>query len=292
MLSCLIAAALWAVALSMFRDPIRKLGADTVNLFKCLGGGLCFLAVSLLLFPGQWGGSPTDLSLLAVSGVVGMSIGDVLLFVSVRRIGVQRSLILFNTAPVITGLAAMPIYGESLAAESWAGIVAILAGVSLVESDPVRRGREPKKSLRAHWLAILPGLGAAAGQSAGILLARGPLQRVEVLPASSLRLSAAAIVLLAVLLATARGRRRLAGLRPARWPRLLAPTFLGTVMAVFFMMRGIRDVPAGISAALLSTTPIFSLPIARYALGEAIGPRSVLGTLVCVAGVTLLGVTL
>ncbi len=288
MLSCLIAAALWAVALSLFRDPIRRIGTDTVNLFKCTVGGTVFLAAAWSI-PGTGLPATGDSTWLALSGVVGMAVGDVLLFVAVREIGVQRALILFNAAPVITGLAAIGIYGEHLTALNWLGIAVILAGITLVETDPLRGSVSFEGQQGLAFWGVLAGLGAAAGQSAGILLARGPLQRVDLLPASGLRLSAAAVALAAFMLLHRQGRQRLRRLRPASWPRLALPTLLGTVIAIYFMMRGIRDVPAGIAAALLATTPIFALPITRFFLAEGIGPRSVAGTLLSVAGVILLG---
>ncbi|MDQ7007098.1 MAG: DMT family transporter [Acidobacteriota bacterium] len=288
MLSCLIAAALWAVALSLFRDPIRRIGTDTVNLFKCTVGGAAFLMAAWRL-PGTGLPASHDSTWLALSGVVGMAIGDVLLFVAVREIGVQRALILFNAAPVITGLAATWLYGEHLTALKWTGIGVILAGITLVETDPHRQAVVFEGQSGLAFRGVLAGLGAAAGQSAGILLAHGPLRRVDLLPASGLRLAAAAVALAVFMLLHRRGRERLARLRPSSWPRLALPTLLGTVIAIYFMMRGIRDVPAGIAAALLATTPIFALPITRFFLAEGIGPRSVAGTLLSVAGVVLLG---
>ena len=288
MLDCLLAAALWAISLSLYRRPIVESGALAVNLFKCAAAASGYWLFILLVGRGIGPGGVREYVSLAVSGIVGFTLGDYMLFVSVREGGVQRALVLFNTSPLIATLLAIPVLGEMPLSSTWAGIGLVLVGVWLVESDPVRVAAARESPPRRHpWLATLAGLGAAAGQALGILFSRGPLQTVPVLPATATRLTAA-VVTLAPLLAIAQGRQGYRNLGPTRWPRLLAPVLLGTVIALLFSMRGIRDVPAGVSSSLLATTPLFALPIARFALKEPIGRRSVLGTFVAVAGVFLL----
>lgn len=289
MFSCLIASALWAISLSLFRGPIRALGPAPVNFFKAVLASVFFW--SFILIPGQWrqvsGQSPRDLLLLALSGLVGMAFGDLLLFVAVREGGVQRALVLFNTSPLMTALLAIPFLGEVPSLRSWLGMLLVLAGVMLVETDPARRGSENGPH-GAMWKGTLAGLGAALGQALGILMSRDALARVPVLPASALRLSAAAVGMLFYLLWTSSSREQIRGLTLDRWPRLALPSVIGTVIAVLFMMKGISEIPSGISAALLATTPLFSLPLSYLFLKEHLGPRSIPGTLLAVFGVVLL----
>ena len=83
-------------------------------------------------------------------------------------------------------------------------------------------------------------------------------------------------------------RRPIDHLGPRNWRSLALPTLLGTVIALLFAMSGIARLETGIAASLLATTPIFALPISRFALKEPLGPRSALGTLLAVYGVYLL----
>ncbi len=290
MIWCLAAAALWAVAVSLLRAPIRDLGASTVNLGKCLLAAAAFWLLVPLTGALPDGGSPAAWSWLALSGVVGMAAGDLCLFLAVRHGGVQRALVIFNSSPLLAALGAIPVYGEWPAAGTWSGMALVIAGITLVETDPrrgLRAGTLPERPARP-LVVLLFGLGAAAGQAGGILMTRGPLQSVPLLPASAVRLSAAALALVVLLPLVTRGRLGLARLTPRALGRIALPTLIGTVIAVLFMMRGIRDVPAVISSSLLATTPIFSLPIARFVLGESMGPRSVAGTLLAVAGIVVM----
>lgn len=288
MLSCLVASALWAVSLSLFRGPIDGYGPRAANFFKCLFAVVVYAAWMLVRGAGGPLGQPADWIALGLSGVIGFTLGDSLLFVSVREGGMQRALVLFNTSPIITALAAIPLLGEIPTGRAWAGMALVLAGVLLVETDPRRVADAASRPARPRpWLAAAAGVGAAAGQAGGILLARTPLQTVPVLPATTIRLAAAVVALLPLMVLARKGRG-FSALPPRSWPRLALPTLLGTVIALLLAMRGVRDVPAGIAASLLATTPIFALPISRFALHEPLGPSSLAGTVLAVAGVALL----
>ncbi len=288
MLSCLIAAALWAISLSLYRRPIRDLGPLPVNFFKCTAAVLLYGIYLAVFGVGGGFGRPGDRALLAASGVVGFTLGDLCLFISVREGGVQRALVLFNTSPLIATVLAIPFLGETPRGAVVAGIALVLVGVLMVETDPVRLAASNNHAApRRPWLATVAGLGAALGQALGILFSKGPLQTVAVLPATTIRL-AAGVVTLAPLLAFAPGGQGFANLAPRRWAPLILPTALGTVIALLFSMKGISEVPAGVASSLLATTPIFALPISVFMLRESIGPRSVAGTVLAVAGVFLL----
>lgn len=289
MLSCLIAAALWAISLSMYRRPIRDLGPLPVNFFKC-AAAIVGYGIWLAIFgPGGGLGGPADWTSLALSGVVGFTLGDLCLFISVREGGVQRALVLFNTSPLMATLLAIPLLGETPRARVVFGIGLVLVGVLLVETDPVRRRDNNQRPAHYRpWLATTAGLAAAAGQALGILFSKGPLQTVSLLPATSIRL-AAGVATMVPLLVFAPAGQGFSKLSPQRWPRLLLPTILGTGIALLFSMHGIREVPAGVSSSLLATTPIFALPISLFVLRESIGPRSVAGTVLAVAGVYFMG---
>jgi drug/metabolite transporter (DMT)-like permease len=112
---------------------------------------------------------------------------------------------------------------------------------------------------------------------------------VPFLPASLLRLSAAAAGL--IVLGVFDGRvKRAAGLArsvPDR-RRVLMASFLGSYIGIMLMMAGISLAPAAVAAVLLSTTPVFALAsdVARGA--ERLTLRGAGGTLLAITGVALI----
>jgi drug/metabolite transporter (DMT)-like permease len=136
---------------------------------------------------------------------------------------------------------------------------------------------------------VLLGVAAAMGQGTGMVLAKVGMAEVAVLPASFLRLSAAAVglVLLAVALRRTDRLRKLIR-SPLMISRLLPATMLGTYLALFLMMLGIALAPVAVAATLLSVSPVFGLLIDVLVNKQPVTARGVAGTLLAVIGVAIL----
>jgi len=289
--TCLLAAGLWAVAVMMFRRPITRLGAPVVNLAKC------FLATLMLgltaLITGSWSvlltAAPEHLGWLALSGLVGMTIGDTALFGAVTRIGAHRSLLLLTLAPLFTAILAAGLTGERLLPAQIAGGLTILAGVALVVTEraeqtglaPLRRG--------PAVAGVLLGLLGALGQGSGVVFAKQGMSLIPVLPATLFRLIVATTGLVLVVALMVGAPAIISWTRDrAAWRQIVPATFIGTYIAMLLMMAGIAMAPASIAAVLVSTTPVFSLvleSIDRRRWPSLIG---VGGTLLALAGVVIL----
>jgi drug/metabolite transporter (DMT)-like permease len=286
-LSCLAAALLWAFAVSMFRGPVLEFGARTVNLVKCTIGailqGLTVLALGQL---GPLRDAPTSaLLFIAASGVVGLTIGDTALFSAVARIGVHRTLLLQTLSPVFAALVALGWRNEVPTNWQMAGAAVILSGVALVVM-PAKAQPGPRTPVAA---GLLLGMLAALGQATGMVLAKVGMADVPVLPASFLRLSAAAVGLLVLAVALRRTDRvRKLIVAPVLLSRLLPATLLGTYLALFLMMLGISLAPVAIAATLLSVSPVFGLLIDTFVYKQPLTARGVAGTLLAVIGVAVL----
>jgi len=231
-------------------------------------------------------------ALVAVSGVIGLVIGDTALFAAVARIGVHRTLLLQTLAPVFTALVDGLWRGVWPSPLQAVGAVMILAGVALVVA-PERAAAAvpdggPARSASVS-AGVAAGVVAAFGQGVGIVLAKAGMETMDVLPASFLRLAAAGIGL-ALLGAITGGIGRLSRLARSRdaYTRVVPATLLGTYFAMFLMMAGIAWAPASVAAVLLSTSPVFSLVLEAVVDRQPITPRGASGTLLAVAGVAVL----
>lgn len=287
--ACLAAALCWAIAVGQLRGSIADHGARAINLAKCLIAaplmGLTALAAGqgyvLLSAPGR------SLLFIALSGVVGMTLGDTALFAAVDRLGVHRTLLLQTLAPVFTALLAFGFRGERLTLGQLAGGAMILAGVALVVAP--RRGRAATAAVPSVVPGVLLAVLAAFGQGAGVVLAKEGLDDLPLLAASALRLVAAAAGMVVVLLAGGRLGKALGVLASApSLRRVAAPSVLGTYVAILLMMAGIAESPAAVAAVLLATTPVWSLLFEAGTGRAPLTVRGVGGTLLAVAGVGVL----
>lgn len=288
-LACLASALLWASAVVVFRTAIARHGAGVVNTLK---GVLATAALAATVAGlGSWSdlgtGRPADLMFLALSGLAGITIGDTALFAAVTRIGVHRSMLLQTTAPLFTAAIAA-FLGERLSSQQIIGSLVVLVGVAAVvrpqgQAPPVRA------SMAAVGLGLFLGTISALGQGSGVVLAKEGLARIPVLHATLVRLAAASAGLLLVTaargnlpeLARALGRR-------ATVARVVPATFVGTYVAMFLLMLGVRLAPASVAAVLLATTPVFTLVLESWVEKRTPTLSEVLGTTLTVAGVALL----
>lgn len=293
----LAAALCWAVALTQLRRPIMEHGAWSINLAKMvIASGL--LGTTMIL-AGQGGvlihGSPAGLGLVALSGVVGLTLGDTALFAAVARVGVHRTLLFQTLAPVFTALLAVGLYGERPSAADFVGAAIILGGVILVvmprKSSATSSPPASPATATFDALGIALALLAAFGQGAGVVLAKAGMDEIPVLAASFVRLGAAGVALMVVMAFGARlGTAIQAIFSPATLRQVVGPSILGTYIAFLMMMAGIAFAPASVASVLMSTTPIFSLFIDAKVEGTPITARGLAGTLLAVAGVAVLTV--
>lgn len=286
-LAALTAAFLWALASIWFAALGRRLTVLEVNLLKGTLA-LALLTATLLIGGGSLQSIPGEaLGLLLVSGVIGITLGDSAYLQALQHLGPRRTLLLATLAPPMVGLIAWLFLGEALQWAAWLGIALTVAGVTwvILERSPLDA---PTGSLRRGlWFGFL----AALAQSTAIVLSRAVLTRTSVDPLQStiLRLGAAVVVLAIWLLVRRRPlvSREIFAAQPHLWILLAAATVVGTYLAMWLQQVSILLTPAGIVQTLLSTSPIFILPIAALQ-GERISPRAVLGVLLALGGVGLL----
>lgn len=286
-IASLSAALLWATAVVLFRTPIAVHGARTVNLLKCLLGTV-LLAATLPLV-GGFGQladvAGRDLVLIAVSGLVGLTLGDTALFAAVGRIGAHRTLLIQTLAPVFAGgLAAA--FGERLTAGQLVGAAVVLGGVAVVVG-PLEPATTRRRRATSAGLAL--GLLAAFGQGAGVVIAKAGMEDIGVLAATLVRLGTATVGLGVVAAVGGRLARLGTAVRhPSTLRRLLPASFIGTYLALLLMTAGIILAPATIAAVLLATTPIFGLALESAADKRRPTVVELTGTMLAVAGVAIL----
>lgn len=286
----LLAALSWAVALTFFKRPVEMLGPWTVNLAKsgmaAVALGLTLVAIGELELLAR--APAASLATTALSGVVGLTLGDTALLAAVERIGVHRALLFQTLGPVAATALAVAFFDEALRADRTAGIAIVLVGVTLVVA-PAKAGGGRGPGARPDLVGYVFGLIAAFGQGAGLVLAKDGMADLPITSASFVRLLASTVSLVLVMAWGPRLGSALGALR--KWEnlrRLAPPTLLGTYVAILLMMAGVAFASASVAAVLLSTSPVFSLFIDRITTGTPITARAFLGTLIAVAGVGLL----
>jgi drug/metabolite transporter (DMT)-like permease len=289
----------WAIGLLLFRIPLAHRAASEVNLFKCAFAALLLgLTALVALGGGSLAFDGRSLLLLALSGVIGMSLGDTLLFQAMSRLGPTRALMLQSTNPLVATIIAWIWLDEALTELQLLGIATCSVGTLLVIAEGRARERGGE---RAYGSGIAAGLGASVAQAAGMLLVREALLGssgasgggagsgfAAPCAAAALRLGAGALaLLLPALWRSPRGTAQLLGARAA-WREMALPSFIGTYLGLLAMTIALDLSPTGIVSALSSTTPLFLLGIGVVWLRERHGFLSYGGVALGVLGAILL----
>jgi drug/metabolite transporter (DMT)-like permease len=284
--AALVAALAWAVASVIWVRAGRTIHPLDLNLFKGLIGS--FL---LLMTLAVQGGLLDSLELravllLGVSGAVGIGLGDTAYFEAINCLGARRALLLVMLAPPLAGLTAWVFLGERLATSAWGGIALTIAGVAWVitERYAPADGR-PSLLLRGVGMGFL----ASVAQVVGAVLSRAAFAQTTVTPLmSALLRMAAACVTVGIWLFVARSRRRRALERSRRvWGMAAVAAVVGTYVGITLQQFAFKYTDTGVAQTLLSTSPLFILPIAVW-MGEKVTLRAVAGVVVALLGIAML----
>ena len=294
--AALVAALCWTLASLLWRRLPTSLSAVQLNLLKNL------LAVALQLpfvFGQAWQLPPRGLLLLALSGVVGIALGDSLFFAALRRLGTRRALTIDAGGPAFTTLAGVVLLREWPGPAQLVGIALISLAVVLVARGAAQsppgdgsgaRDVEPSSSSqgRLPMGGVLLALGALVCGSLGALLSRAALLSGPISPlqAATLRLAAASLALLPL---AGRIPLRVPRPRPAlrRWPLLLLATLIGTSAGIVLQQVALAGLSGGLAVALMSTAPVMALPLAWWIEGDRPGWRGLFAAIAALAGVSL-----
>jgi drug/metabolite transporter (DMT)-like permease len=281
----------WAFSSIVFTFATLRAGAMAVNRVRLLMAvGWLVLAHGLFRLPLPLDADGRRWLLLGASGVVGLVLGDGCLFQAFVWIGPRLSMLILSTAPALASLWAWWFLGEMLSAGQLLGILVTMGGVAWVVQ--ARDGETGCKGpARRYVLGILCGLGGAAGQAGGLILAKqGAADGFPALSVTLMRMAAATATLW--LYTGLRGQiretmGRFAGNRDA-WGYTLAGSFLGPFVGVTLSIVAIQHIAVGIASTLMALPPIFLLPLCALIFKEGIGWRAALGTGAAIAGVALM----
>lgn len=288
-LAALTSSAMWAVASLLFAQVGRDVAPVVINLLKC-AIGLALMVVTLLLLEGTvWptGIGGRALVWLALSGFVGLTIGDTAFFQSLVRIGPRRTLLLFALVPPMTAVLGALVLGEPITIALGVGMALTLGGITWVIRE--RQPDDAATGASVVRAGVAFGILAAICQSAGNVLTKLGATEASALAVSVVRLAFGG---LGIGLQVALMGRLLEATKPLRsrvqGSRLALGTFLGTYIGIWLMNAGLMGADVGVASTLNSTSPIFVLPLAVFVLGERVSARAVFGAVLAVAGVAVL----
>jgi len=288
-LAALGAAFLWAAASILYGQIGQYLSPLKMNLIKNLIALAMILGVLLLAGGPLFSG--IDLfagMLLALSGGLGIGMGDTAYFGALKHLGARRAILIMILSPPITGIFALIFLGETMSVGAWLGVIITVAGVAWVISE---RDSAADAGTNHKPLGIVLGLTAALGQAIGAILSHAAFLHMNISPLRSalFRLiggTLSVLIFMRVLKdSNGSGYENLHSLQ--RWRTIIFTVFIGTFMGIWLQQISLKYAAAGVAQTLFATSPLFVLPIVAV-MGEYISLRSLLGAILAIAGVGLI----
>ena len=280
-------------------------GSVILNRTRVVFALLYLLVLNLVLFgqPLPLAAGLTRWTWLALSGLIGLAIGDAFLFQAYLMIGPRLGSLLLSLSTVFGALEAWVFFGESLRPGQILGIALTLAGMIWVILERAPRSAAPGTGLpsaaiapgdapaHASPLGILFGVLAGLGQATGLVFSRQGMQGAfSPISGNVIRMLAAVLALWLVALLQRQVGSTLRTLKanPAALRLVALAALIGPVVGVSLSLLAVQNVAVGVASVLTSLSPIFMLPLSHFFFKERLGWQPIAGTFVAMAGVIIL----
>ncbi|WP_104401072.1 DMT family transporter [Vibrio penaeicida] len=287
--SAIGAAIVWAMATWIYGQFSHQFSAMQLNIVKgVIASAMMLVVIPFMPMPDDgWAMETGHFIILAVSGVVGIAIGDSAYFAALKRIGANKTLLLESLAPPLSGVLALLALGSELSVQSWLGVVVTTAAVTFVVIRPSSIDQE------ASMAGIGFGLLASVCQASGVVISHYALVAGDIPPlwGALIRLSIGVVaVALVIRLLEPQPfsgiKHHWKGVNRKQHTKLLLAIFVGTFLALWLQQIALKNANPAVAQTLIATSPLFILFIYAWN-GERVSSTSVIGTLAALGGISL-----
>jgi drug/metabolite transporter (DMT)-like permease len=281
-IAALGSAASWSVGALLFSRLGESLSSFAMTLVK---GGVSVVLLGLLtvLLGGFSDIGPEAYYYLAISGLLGIALSDTFFFSALKELGPRAVVLLMTLGQVVTVVLAVLLLGERLPLNGWIGIVFIVSGIAI--------GMLPGASGpgMSTGKGIVLGLVSVLSMSVSVILAKKGLDEISTVHATLIRMLAGTAGMLLIGIATRRLRK---WVMPFQDTRLMVRFFLAVCVITFggfwLAIVAFKYTSVAVANSLISTEPIFIIPLSVIFLKEKLTPQAVVGAVIAVAGVVTL----
>lgn len=294
---------LWTATSLLFTAAGRRIGATLVNSLRIFNAAILLGVTHRLIFH-SWipQAESQQILLLALSGLLGLSLGDQALFSAYVDIGPRLAMLVMALSPILAALFGWIAMGEALGGWALLGITLTIGGVAWVILERPATARSAAAPHRARGLVLA--FVAAACQAGGLYLSKSGMgygwlpeeQIMHPLAAAFVRMAVASVGMLPILAIRQLGMRKRGFADAPAQPGVLRKGLLLTVggslvgpyLGMWMSLEATARAPLGVAQTLMSLPPILILPFAVLVFKEQVSGRAILGAILAVGGATLL----
>ncbi len=280
------AAVSWAIGVILFKKSGDSFSPVGLNLFKNAVGIVLFIPTIYLagetLVPDQ---PLRSWMMLAVSGILGITIADTLFFMALKRLGAGL------TAVVDTSYAPLMLYmswgflGDPMGPEILIGAALIAGGMVLGSITKL----PPSMKRKDLFVGACLGIGGISIMGLSIVIIKDILDQSPHIWATFVRTFSAEVGLMVVFLVRKRRKQLLYELKPSKqWKFAIPGAFFGTYLAMIAWIGGMKYTDVSIAALLNQLSTVFIFALATFVLKEPLTTRKGIAILWAFSGAILI----
>ena len=256
-----MAALCWAVASLISADVTRKIGGLAFNRLR-----LFFVSIMLIgytFYLDTWNTINHEfLFTILFSGIIGIFLGDTLLFIALQKIGPRRNNILFSLAAPFTVILNIIFLNEIMSTINLIGCIIVFCGVVVA----IAYGNSKDKNHRWEvvegniYLGVSLGIGAALCQAIGLIMMKPILTMgADPIASATLRTAISFVFLAFTFFLNYKIFNTKTNLSIKIVGQSILSGFLGMALGMSLLLIALKYADAGIVATLSSTSPIMIL---------------------------------
>lgn len=282
----------WTATSMFFEAAGKRIGSLSVNLIRLL---MAFVLLGTVNWLSRGLFLPTDASMhnliwLSLSGLIGFTIGDLLLFQAFVVVGARISMLVMALSPPIAAIGGWLILGETMDIRAIMGMAITLSGIMMVVLNRPVKTADGKKARLKDWftnpMGLLLAFGGATGQAIGLVLSKKGMADYDVVASTHIRVMAGAIGFMIVFFFIKRWHKVFAALKNGKGMLFTSGgAFFGPFLGVTLSLVAVKFTSAGIAQTLMSLTPVIIILPSVLIFKEKVTLREIIGAFIAVAGV-------
>ena len=260
-LIAILAAFCWSVSSLISADIARNIGGLAFNRIRLFFVSLMLIAFTI--YQDTWNTIHNDFFFtIIISGIIGIFVGDTLLFIALQKIGPRRNNILFSLAAPFTVMLNIFFLNEVMTFVNLLGCLIVFFGVVIAiaygnSNDQIHRWEIVQGSLK---VGIILSVGAALCQSIGLILMKPVLNAgADPIASAAIRTSISLFFISFTFLLNSENFSPKKKITLKIILQSILSGFIGMALGMSLLLIALKNADAGIVATLSSTSPILIL---------------------------------
>ena len=288
-LAALATACFWTVTALSFEFASKRVGSLAVNMIRLT---LAFLLLAIFTFFSRGMLLPFDASphawfWLALSGLVGLVLGDYFLFKAYALISSRIAMLIMTTVPPMTALIGWLLLGEKMSLLHFFGMFLTVGGIFMAIFSMPENGNRIR--LNYPVKGIIFALIGAAGQAGGLVLSKYGMAEYDAFAASHIRIIAGMVGYALIIIILRKSSLVTNAFKDGKGMRAIGlGSFFGPFLGISFSLLAVKYTETGIAATIMAIVPILIIPPSVILFKEKFTWLEIAGAIISVTGVVLM----